>query len=225
MEQALPLLPRTGGPRRDGSRRPRPADRVRRPAVLGGLQRHLPAGRGDAHRPGRHALPHSPGGGGRTAGGWLRVRQRGASPPVVPTGFAFAELAAPSAGPVGEVLGALGFVRGGRHTGKPVELWEQGAARILVNSGSAEGQDGRRSAPSGWRRPTRPRRSSAPRRSWRPSCPGCAVLRTRPWTPSPLRTGPRCSSAVRPGRTIRAGPTTSRRTAVPPVRRRARSHI
>ncbi|GGT83982.1 bifunctional sugar phosphate isomerase/epimerase/4-hydroxyphenylpyruvate dioxygenase family protein [Actinomadura citrea] len=63
-------------------------------------------------------------------------------PPLAPTGFAFAELAAPSAGPVGELLGALGFVRGGRHAGKPVELWEQGAARILVNSGSAEGQDG-----------------------------------------------------------------------------------
>ncbi|MGI5422025.1 bifunctional sugar phosphate isomerase/epimerase/4-hydroxyphenylpyruvate dioxygenase family protein [Actinomadura luteofluorescens] len=74
-------------------------------------------------------------GGSASAGGAL-------PPPVVPTGFAFAELAAPSAGPVGEVLGALGFVRGGRHTGKPVELWEQGAARILVNSGSAEGQDG-----------------------------------------------------------------------------------
>ncbi|GAA2264140.1 sugar phosphate isomerase/epimerase and 4-hydroxyphenylpyruvate domain-containing protein [Actinomadura luteofluorescens] len=74
-------------------------------------------------------------GGSASAGGAL-------PPPVVPTGFAFAELAAPAAGPVGEVLGALGFVRGGRHTGKPVELWEQGAARILVNSGSAEGQDG-----------------------------------------------------------------------------------
>ncbi|WP_141585199.1 bifunctional sugar phosphate isomerase/epimerase/4-hydroxyphenylpyruvate dioxygenase family protein [Actinomadura sp. WMMA1423] len=74
-------------------------------------------------------------GGSASAGGAL-------PPPVAPTGFAFAELAVPSDGPVGEVLDALGFVRGGRHTGKPVELWEQGAARVLVNSGSAEGPDG-----------------------------------------------------------------------------------
>jgi 4-hydroxyphenylpyruvate dioxygenase len=28
------------------------------------------------------------------------------------------------------------------HTGKPVELWEQGAARVLLNTGGAESQDG-----------------------------------------------------------------------------------
>ncbi|WP_433137248.1 bifunctional sugar phosphate isomerase/epimerase/4-hydroxyphenylpyruvate dioxygenase family protein [Actinomadura nitritigenes] len=62
--------------------------------------------------------------------------------PVVPSGFAFAELAAPSAAPLGELLEALGFVRTGVHSGKPVELWERGAARVLVNSGSAESPDG-----------------------------------------------------------------------------------
>lgn len=57
--------------------------------------------------------------------------------PVVPTGFAFAELATREADrrSLGGLLTALGFERTGAHTGKPVELWEQGAARILVNGG------------------------------------------------------------------------------------------
>ncbi|MFC7304693.1 bifunctional sugar phosphate isomerase/epimerase/4-hydroxyphenylpyruvate dioxygenase family protein [Streptomyces monticola] len=55
--------------------------------------------------------------------------------PVVPSGFAFAELAAADSEPVRGLLGALGFARTGRHTSKPVELWEQGAARILLNTG------------------------------------------------------------------------------------------
>ncbi|MBO2463568.1 bifunctional sugar phosphate isomerase/epimerase/4-hydroxyphenylpyruvate dioxygenase family protein [Actinomadura violacea] len=63
-------------------------------------------------------------------------------PPVVPTGFAFAEVAAPSMGALGTLLDALGFARTGAHSGKPVELWEQGAARVLVNSGSTESPDG-----------------------------------------------------------------------------------
>ncbi|GAA2118621.1 bifunctional sugar phosphate isomerase/epimerase/4-hydroxyphenylpyruvate dioxygenase family protein [Actinomadura napierensis] len=62
-------------------------------------------------------------------------------PPVVPSGFAFAELAAPT-GALGGLLDALGFVRVGTHAGKPVELWQQGTARVLVNSGSAESPDG-----------------------------------------------------------------------------------
>jgi 4-hydroxyphenylpyruvate dioxygenase len=58
--------------------------------------------------------------------------------PVVPTGFAFAELATPGNTRLSELLGKLGFTRTGMHTGKPVELWEQGQARILLN---AEGDD------------------------------------------------------------------------------------
>lgn len=54
--------------------------------------------------------------------------------PVVPTGFAFAELAAGS-GELPALLTALGFARTGRHHSKPVELWEQGEARIVLNSG------------------------------------------------------------------------------------------
>jgi 4-hydroxyphenylpyruvate dioxygenase len=40
------------------------------------------------------------------------------------------------------VLGALGFARTGRHTSKPVELWEQGEARILVNTGAGSRRTG-----------------------------------------------------------------------------------
>ncbi|MET8003435.1 sugar phosphate isomerase/epimerase and 4-hydroxyphenylpyruvate domain-containing protein [Nonomuraea glycinis] len=75
--------------------------------------------------------------------------------PVIPTGFAFTELTTgtaaaartpgPSAGDTftpapGEaatlvgLLAALGFARTGAHPTKPVEMWEQGEARILLNA-------------------------------------------------------------------------------------------
>ncbi|WP_445516584.1 bifunctional sugar phosphate isomerase/epimerase/4-hydroxyphenylpyruvate dioxygenase family protein [Streptomyces sp. NEAU-174] len=54
--------------------------------------------------------------------------------PVVPTGFAFAELASTSP-ELPALLTGLGFARTGRHHSKPVELWEQGDARIVLNSG------------------------------------------------------------------------------------------
>ncbi|MFF3612857.1 bifunctional sugar phosphate isomerase/epimerase/4-hydroxyphenylpyruvate dioxygenase family protein [Streptomyces sp. NPDC002580] len=57
--------------------------------------------------------------------------------PVVPTGVAFAELVTPDVVPVTGLLGALGFRRGARHRGKPVDLWQQGEARVLVNTGPA----------------------------------------------------------------------------------------
>ncbi|MFI7446208.1 bifunctional sugar phosphate isomerase/epimerase/4-hydroxyphenylpyruvate dioxygenase family protein [Nonomuraea sp. NPDC049714] len=89
---------------------------------------------------------------------------RRAPGPVIPTGFAFAELTTgtantgtataartggPSAGDtvppasgaaatlVG-LLAALGFTRTGAHPTKPVEMWEQGAARILLNATGTE---------------------------------------------------------------------------------------
>jgi 4-hydroxyphenylpyruvate dioxygenase len=67
-----------------------------------------------------------------------------ATPPaaVVPTGVAFAELVTPDVDPVSAVLGALGFARTARHRTKPVDLWEQGAARVLVNTGPAARRDG-----------------------------------------------------------------------------------
>ncbi|WP_330347562.1 bifunctional sugar phosphate isomerase/epimerase/4-hydroxyphenylpyruvate dioxygenase family protein [Streptomyces sp. NBC_00582] len=57
--------------------------------------------------------------------------------PAAPTGIAFTELVTPDAEPVSTLLGSLGFARTARHRGKPVELWEQGEARILVNTGPA----------------------------------------------------------------------------------------
>ncbi|NEC85830.1 sugar phosphate isomerase/epimerase and 4-hydroxyphenylpyruvate domain-containing protein [Streptomyces sp. SID12501] len=62
--------------------------------------------------------------------------------PVVPTGIAFAELVTPDAEPVAAVLGALGLARTARHRSKPVDLWEHGEARILVNTGPAARRDG-----------------------------------------------------------------------------------
>ncbi|MFK4104341.1 TIM barrel protein [Streptomyces sp. NPDC019531] len=58
--------------------------------------------------------------------------------PVTPSGIAFAELATSDPEPVGELLTALGFTRTGRHHGKPVDPWEQGEARVLVNTGAAD---------------------------------------------------------------------------------------
>ncbi|WP_405534539.1 sugar phosphate isomerase/epimerase and 4-hydroxyphenylpyruvate domain-containing protein [Streptomyces sp. NBC_00075] len=62
--------------------------------------------------------------------------------PVVPTGIAFAELVTPDAEPVSAVLGALGLTRTARHRSKPVDLWERGEARILVNTGPSARRDG-----------------------------------------------------------------------------------
>ncbi|MFC4504343.1 MULTISPECIES: bifunctional sugar phosphate isomerase/epimerase/4-hydroxyphenylpyruvate dioxygenase family protein [Streptomyces] len=62
--------------------------------------------------------------------------------PAAPTAVAFAELVTPDAEPVSALLGALGFARTARHRGKPVELWEQGEARVLVNTGPAARRDG-----------------------------------------------------------------------------------
>ncbi|MFH8973606.1 bifunctional sugar phosphate isomerase/epimerase/4-hydroxyphenylpyruvate dioxygenase family protein [Streptomyces sp. NPDC017890] len=73
--------------------------------------------------------------------------------PVPPTGVAFAELVTPDAAPVSAVLGALGFARTARHRGKPVELWQRGDARVLVNTGPAERRDGTRLAAVGLESP------------------------------------------------------------------------
>ncbi|MEU0588752.1 TIM barrel protein [Streptomyces sp. NPDC006132] len=73
--------------------------------------------------------------------------------PVVPTGVAFAELVTPDAEPLAALLGALGFTRTARHRGKPVALWEQGDARILVNTGPAVRRDGAQLAAIGLESP------------------------------------------------------------------------
>ena len=73
--------------------------------------------------------------------------------PVVPTGFAFAELVTPDAQPLAGLLDALGFARAARHRSKPVDLWQQGEARILVNTGTAVRRDGTRLAAVGLESP------------------------------------------------------------------------
>ncbi|MFJ8977824.1 bifunctional sugar phosphate isomerase/epimerase/4-hydroxyphenylpyruvate dioxygenase family protein [Streptomyces sp. NPDC102282] len=64
--------------------------------------------------------------------------------PVVPTGFAFVEIAAADTARIAPLLTALGFSRTARHAGKPVDLWEQGEARILLNTDTGS----RRPAPA-----------------------------------------------------------------------------
>jgi 4-hydroxyphenylpyruvate dioxygenase len=59
-------------------------------------------------------------------------------PPTAPalTGYAFTELAVDGvSGPrVADTLRALGFAHTGQHRSKPVQLWEQGQARVLLNA-------------------------------------------------------------------------------------------
>ncbi|WP_171113897.1 MULTISPECIES: sugar phosphate isomerase/epimerase and 4-hydroxyphenylpyruvate domain-containing protein [Streptomyces] len=73
--------------------------------------------------------------------------------PVVPTGVAFAELVTPDTEPVSALLAALGFARAARHRTKPVDLWQQGAARILVNTGPAVRRGGTQLAAIGLQSP------------------------------------------------------------------------
>ena len=62
--------------------------------------------------------------------------------PAVPSAFAFVGLATPDPRPVATLLRALGFTRAGRHHGRPVDLWQQGRARLLLDTGTATRRDG-----------------------------------------------------------------------------------
>ncbi|MFD0311322.1 bifunctional sugar phosphate isomerase/epimerase/4-hydroxyphenylpyruvate dioxygenase family protein [Streptomyces sp. NPDC127119] len=73
--------------------------------------------------------------------------------PVVPTGIAFAELVSPDVEPISELLEALGFTRTARHRGKPVDLWQQGEARVLLNTGPGARRDGTQLAAVGLESP------------------------------------------------------------------------
>ena len=57
-----------------------------------------------------------------------------ATPPPMLAGPAFVELREPEGLDLGGVLRALGFSHTGVHRTKPVERWEQGGARLLVNA-------------------------------------------------------------------------------------------
>jgi 4-hydroxyphenylpyruvate dioxygenase len=65
------------------------------------------------------------------------------NPPPTPelSGYAFTELAVDAASGVAiaELLSALGFAHTGRHRSKPVQLWQQGSARVLLNATNPDG--------------------------------------------------------------------------------------
>ena len=65
------------------------------------------------------------------------------NPPPTPElhGFAFTELTADASSgvAVAGLLAALGFTHTGRHRSKPVQLWQQGAARVLLNESQPDG--------------------------------------------------------------------------------------
>ena len=129
VEPSLPLLPRPGRVRPGGLRRARARYRLRRPAVARGLQRRLPAGRPGPDRGRRHALAARAGGparpdaaAGEPAAGRLRVRgarrRRRARRP------------RPR-----RCCATLGFSHVGPHRCKPVQLWQHGEIRIVLNHG------------------------------------------------------------------------------------------
>lgn len=56
-----------------------------------------------------------------------------------PTGFAFVEVAVAgdAVTPVARALAAMGFAHVGQHRSKPVQLWQQADARVLLSSGGS----------------------------------------------------------------------------------------
>jgi 4-hydroxyphenylpyruvate dioxygenase len=64
----------------------------------------------------------------------VRISDLPAAPPLA--GHAFTELAVDedSAQKVASALAGLGFAQTGRHRSKPVQLWQQGEARVLLNA-------------------------------------------------------------------------------------------
>ena len=169
----------------------------------------------------RDALADRPG--GQPAPGHRRGRGPPSAAAPALTGHAFTEFGVDGrSGPVlQDALRGLGFTHTGQHRSKPVQLWEQGACRVILNSAVTRPQARapRRSAPSRSPAPTRNGPGPAPRRCSRRPCPGSAA-RGRPTSPrSPPRTAPRCSSAAT---TTTGGP-----TSCPPAtkaRRRRRPH-
>ena len=139
VEPPPPDVPRPGLARRGGLPPPGPGHGLRRPDGARGVQRRLPAGGSPARRHRRDALhARARGGGGRARPGCtVPTGSRTADLPPAPElgGFAFAELAVDevSAPLVSRALAALGFAHVGQHRSMPVQLWEQGAARVLLN--------------------------------------------------------------------------------------------
>jgi 4-hydroxyphenylpyruvate dioxygenase len=78
-------------------------------------------------------------------GGVPDHRAGGTAPPVPElAGLSFAEISVDEAAAeaVTRTLSQLGFVNTGRHRTKPVQLWSQGGARVLINGNRSGDQDG-----------------------------------------------------------------------------------
>jgi 4-hydroxyphenylpyruvate dioxygenase len=75
-------------------------------------------------------------------GGPARVRQPDVPPAPELAGHAFTEVAVDEvSGPqVERALAAMGFAHTGQHRSKPVQLWQQGTARVLVNASGHGGE-------------------------------------------------------------------------------------
>ena len=124
MEPPLPLLPGPGRARRRRPRRPGARRRLRGPAVARGLQRRLPPGRPGAHGDRRDALAD-------------RARGPAAARPRRSTASrSWRSASTRSSAPDTEaLLRAMGFVHAGPHRSKPVQLWEHGEIRVVLNHG------------------------------------------------------------------------------------------
>ena len=124
-------------------------------------------------------------------------------------GLAFVELAvgSESGAETAGVLEAMGFAHVGPHRSKPVQLWQHGDARVLLNHGD-DRTAGRSAGRGAGRRErgSRPAPRSAPRRC-SPRCCRAAADPARPtWPRSPRRTRPpSCSAAPTPARTDGSG--------------------
>lgn len=148
----------------------------------------------------------------------LRLLQEstGVRPPsaaaVEPTGFAFAELLTGDAEPASALLHALGFARTARHRGKPVDLWEQGGARILLNTASDSGRATLSLTAIGLESPDPAAAALRAESLLAPVLPRRRAPGDAPSTRSRHPTAPRSSSARLPSPKPQAGRTTSRRS-------------
>ena len=139
VEPPLPDVPRPGLARRGGLPRPDPGHGLHRPDGARGLQRRLPAGGSPARRHRRDALDARP----RRGGGRARLAGRSRAAPAPATCRRLPSSAgsrSPSSLSTRCRLlwsrvpsTALGFAHVGQHRSMPVQLWEQGRARVLLN--------------------------------------------------------------------------------------------
>ena len=209
VEPSPPPLPRPGRVRPARLPRPRARRRLHRAAVARGVQRRLPPVR---PAPGRRRRPRSLLALREATAPHARCRLRApAAAPRSCTGSPSPR--SPSTPPPGAavaaLLEALGFVHTGQHRSKPVQLWEQGEARVLLN---ASGSDGRRRVVALGIETADP--TAAAGRATALLAPPLPQHRGPgrggPARRSPRRTAPRSSSAAAPPRASAGWPTSCR---------------